>query len=493
MSIEKTLIVSIDLGTSSVKVEIYNEHGEKVMENKKELYEQTISSWINTIKEAAPVEFLRSARCRKIVSAASTSGTIIIVDKHGNPLINPIMYYEKDIEMYNKIKDLSSIKELAELGVDFNPASPIPKILRLMENGLLKNAEWIVPPTTWILYKLLYREGDTWREVEVDYTNALKFGADITKETPDWFKPLFEELNIPLEKMPRIAECGNYIGLAESNFARELGLYGAEIYHGMTDGTASALAGGAFKEGDLSIYGGTTVVPKYVTNTLKKHHAIYYHRHPIKGYLASAATSFTGGFLSWFAEKLLGLTVEDLINYADNIEEINEIPLFMPPGDRSPFNDPQLKASILRLYPWDEPREKIIGKFALSIMLGITFLEYYYIDLFEKLFNKPIKEVKLTGGTVKSKKWNLLRASIYEKPVKIYSGEIGVGIVIPALLKSKIFKSIEEIESTLVIPRESINPDQNLTNILRKDRDMFMARWKVLQKIYSESLSINLL
>ncbi|MEM4528386.1 MAG: FGGY family carbohydrate kinase [Desulfurococcaceae archaeon] len=489
---QEALIIGIDLGTSGVKVEVYDEHGRLLFENRAGFSKQTVDSWIIAMKQAMPIEFLRTTRKRKIVSADSTSGTILIVDEYGKPIVNPIMYYEKEVEYYNRIKNLRSIKELAELGVDVTPTSPIPKIMRIMESGLLKNAKWIISPTTWILYRLVYKEDRKWVDLEMDYTNALKFGADITKETPRWYEPLFEETGIPLDKMPKITECGNYIGFAESDLARELGLDGAEVYQGMTDGNAAALAGGALKEGDLSIYGGTTVVPKYVISVMKKHPAIYYHRHPIKGYMASAATSFAGGFLSWFTEKLLGLSVGDAIKYVDYVDNMSDIPLFMPPGDRSPFNDPSLKAAIMRLYPWDEPREKIVGKLVLSILVGITFLEYSYVDLFEKLFNNVIKEVRLTGGTVKSKKWNSLRAAIYERPVKIYSERIGIGAVIPALLKSKLFRNLDEIESTFLIPHEVIYPDPNLSDVFRRDRDLFITRWRGLQKIYGESVPTSL-
>ncbi|MEM1828064.1 MAG: hypothetical protein QXP02_01375, partial [Desulfurococcaceae archaeon] len=92
----------------------------------------------------------------------------------------------------------------------------------------------------------------------------------------------------------------------------------------------------------------------------------------------------------------------------------------------------------------------------------------------------------------KSKKWNSLRAAIYERPVKIYSERIGIGAVIPALLKSKLFRNLDEIESTFLIPHEVIYPDPNLSDVFRRDRDLFITRWRGLQKIYGESVPTSL-
>ncbi|MEM4020689.1 MAG: hypothetical protein QXI83_01640, partial [Desulfurococcaceae archaeon] len=68
---QEALIIGIDLGTSGVKVEVYDEHGRLLFENRAGFSEQTVNSWIIAMKQAMPVEFLRTTRKRKIVSADS--------------------------------------------------------------------------------------------------------------------------------------------------------------------------------------------------------------------------------------------------------------------------------------------------------------------------------------------------------------------------------------------------------------------------------------
>ncbi|RLG85543.1 MAG: xylulose kinase, partial [Thermoprotei archaeon] len=279
------LLVGIDLGTSSVKVEVYGSDGKLMKSGSAPITRQDTGEWLEALRRATPVDLLKSWSGDKIVSVDSTSGSFVIVDRFGQPLHPPVMYYEKAVDEYEKIKGLPSVRKLAEKGISITPGSPHPKLLRIagVNPGILEKARWIVPPATWLLYRLMVPEGSEWRDVAVDYSNALKFGADITLSTPRWFEPLYEELGLPLEKMPRIVECGDYAGDAESRLAEELGLRGARLHHGMTDGNAAALASGALKPGDMSIYTGSTTVPKFVAEEMRLNPAIYYHRHPVKG------------------------------------------------------------------------------------------------------------------------------------------------------------------------------------------------------------------
>lgn len=55
-----------------------------------------------------------------------------------------------------------------------------------------------------------------------------------------------------------------------------MGLKGTRLYQGLTDGNA-AIAGDAVDIGDVSIYTGSTAVPKAVVSEVVEHPALYYH------------------------------------------------------------------------------------------------------------------------------------------------------------------------------------------------------------------------
>jgi sugar (pentulose or hexulose) kinase len=479
------VLIGIDLGTTGVRAEAYNLKGEVLMSKKSSIAKQTVEQWLNALIEAVPSGIIENyAPSEKIVTADSTSGTVLLVDKYGAPLFPPLMYYESAVKENEELKNRNSAEELARKGVSISSTSPLPKIMHAMRGDpdKFRKVRWILPPTSWLLYKLHFKEGEKWEDTAVDWTNALKLGEDITSATPSWFTPIFEDSGVSAELLPSITECGSFIGEARSDLAERMGLKGAKLFHGMTDGNASAIATGCIEPGDFGLGCGTTTVPKYVCEELKPHPAIYYHKHPLRGYLAGAAP-VTGGMLDWFSEKVFGTSIEEAFSYTEQTEPGKEY-LYFPQGDRSPFDDPLSGAALIGLWPEDKSREEILGKVFRSIMVGITFLEYYYISLFENLFNAQIPEVKLTGGGTRSYLWNRIRASIYERPVRIMKEQVVVGALIPVALKLKLYKDAEEAANILLKTTSEIRPDTELTLKYKSSRDLFMQRWKNIREIY---------
>ncbi|MEM2739875.1 MAG: FGGY-family carbohydrate kinase [Candidatus Bathyarchaeia archaeon] len=476
------LLISIDLGTTGVRVEAYSSEGSMKAYGSARIKAQDTVGWIDALKEAMPN--VRESTEEKAVVVDSTSGSFIVVDRYGEPLLPPSMYYEKAVEEYDEIGSKPSAIEIGRRGIAISATSPLPRIVRLMkrEPGKFRIARWILPPTTWLTYRLIIPEGSVWEDLEIDHTNALKFGEDITVDPPCWFEPLFDEAGVGLDLMPRIVGCGDYAGVARSRLADELGLYGAKVYHGMTDGNASALASGCISPGDFSIGCGSTTVPKYVTRTMRIHPALYYHKHPVEGYLAGAAP-VTGGFVDWFIEKILGLDVGEAYRLAELSDAGSEY-LFFPQGDRSPFDDPKLAASILGLWPTSEAREVVVGRIVRSMLVSIAFLEYFYIDLMEKLFDSTISEVRITGGGSRSGFWNRIRASVYEKRVRVMEEKVCVGALIPVVLKVGLCETSEEAMKRFLRVVGIVDPDPMLTGVYRAGRDRFYELWVKLKDLY---------
>lgn len=477
-------LIGIDLGTTGVRVGVYNIRGEVLATGKSSIHAQNVESWVDALMEATPSGLLRSFKPEeKIVTVDSTSGTALLVDKHGFPVYLPLMYYETAPDEFNELVKYDSVHELTKRGVKISPTSPLPKIMRIMctSPSSFGKVKWILPPTSWLLYRLHFKEGDIWRDVAVDWTNALKFGEDISGGEPCWFTAIFKDANVPVDLLPLIVPCGEFLGLAESKLAERLGLKGAKLYQGMTDGNASALATGCLEPGDFGLGCGTTTVPKFVCEELKPHPALYYHKHPIRGFLAGAAP-VTGAMLEWVAEKVFGISIDEAFSLATNVKPGEEEYFYFPQGDRSPFNDPILGASLLKLWPDHKTKEEVRGKIFRSMLLGITFFEYLYIQLFEKTFKTSIEDVKLTGGGARNRMWNAIRAAVYERTVKVMEERAGIGALIPVVLKLNLFKDASEASSMLLKVTDVVNPDEELASKYRLGRDLFIHRWKKIRE-----------
>lgn len=141
-------------------------------------------------------------------------------------------------------------------------------------------------------------------------------------------------------------------------------------------------------------------------------------------------------------------------------------------------------ASLLGLWPEDLHRDVVRGRIFRSAMVGIAFLEYYYISLFEELFGGRIEEVKLAGGATRNQSWNRLRASVYERPVKILEKHVAVGALIPVALKLGLYRDPDEATEKLLRVVGRAEPDAELGAKYRERRDPFMDRWRILQGAY---------
>ncbi len=482
-------LIGIELGTSGLRVAVYDINGTILTAKETEIKEQTTNKWIDALIKIFPIEMLKEIPAdKKILTVDSTSGTMILVDKYGEPLFSPLMYYKKaKKETVAQLYESESIKELINGGSKIATTSPLPKIIELKQENpqTFLNINWIVPSTTWLLYTLYMKENKEWSEIQTDWTNSMKLGADITKSRPEWITSIFEDAKISSDLLPEIVPPGTPMGAAESELAEKLGISNAIICQGMTDGTAGSLTMGLLHPNDTGINVGSTTVPKIVVEKedLPIHPAIYYHRHPIKGYLAGAATGAAGTFFSWFIEKIIGLPLQEAIPLAEKHANPEDECIFFPQGDRSPFDDPQMGAAFLDIWPKDKTPQEARGDIIRGLITGMTLMESTYISIFEELF-QPISEVKVIGKSTKWPFWNKLRASLYEKPVKIVKETTPhIGALMPALLKLKLYKSPSDLEK-LIRYKTTINPDPKLVELYKEKKQRFYAQWQTLRKVY---------
>lgn len=483
--VRETHLIGIDLGTSGVRITAYDTDGAVVGSDEAPLKEHSRGNWEEALKKVAP----ELPKGNKICSVDSTSGTIILTDASGEMIFPPKMYYESAPEKAEKVDEFASAREIRGKGVSISATSPLPKILRLKEEepGKFEEVKWILSPTTWLLYRLKYGEGKRWRNLETDWTNALKLGADITKRKPDWFEPLFHEAGIDLDLLPEVKKPGTPMGSAEGELAEKLGLEGAELYQGLTDGNSSALAMGCLEPGDYGISCGSTSVPKFVSEDIRPHEALYYHKHPIEGYIAGAAFE-TGTILKWICEKVLGVSQERGLELAREVrgEEYG----FFPQGDRSPFFDSRMGNTLVGIWPDQSLSEKEArGRLVRSIAAGIAMEEYIYIPLLEDLFTTTIDRVNLLGGGVPSKEdpfswWNELRASIWNRRVVKMKPRTTVGSLIPAALSASLFSDVSEASKNLLKEEGEIKGDRRMTDSYKGRRDEFFDLWKEIKTLY---------
>lgn len=477
-------LVGVLLDTSSVRVAVYDLQGNLLESHTASIAEQTTSAWERALRTATP-ELADAAIC----SVASTSGTALLVDEYGEPVFPPQMYYESAPEQARKLRDSVEGVGDDELEIVCSPTAPLPKVVQLKDQHptRFEKVEWILSPTTWLLYRLRYGNSQRWRGVETDWTNALKFGADIRPSLPTWYDGLFEAAGISPSLFPAIRPPGSFIAVANSEFAGRIGFDGSRLFQGVTDGAASVLATGCLEAGDFSVTFGDTSVIKFVSESIKHHDSLYYHRHPIDGYVPG--TSFdSGSALRWFSEHILDVPVERGLEVARSVPAGEETQVYLP-GDRGLFRDPDIGLSILGLdYDQSLSTDQVQGRLSRGLALGIVLAEWGYLSLIEDHFDTHIQDIRVmnTGGSNLGSYewWNQLRASVWERQVTEMEARTTAGLLIPATLITSLYDTPTEATEALLRQQSTVDPDPELSEQYEQSKDGFFDRWKQVASVY---------
>lgn len=485
---DEAYLVGIDIGTTDIRITAYGVDGTVLLSGTATIDEPSLTSWERALREAA----VHLPNERIVCSVDGTSGTVVLVDENGEQVFRPRMYHESEPAWGDVLGSLDVAEDLSSKGMSLSATSPLAKILALRDEHptRFRRVEWILNPATWLLYRL--RGSGPWREVETDWTNALKFGADVLGDDPAWFTPLFETVDLSTDVLPRIRPPGTPIGRATSDLAMDAGLGDAELYLGMTDGNASALAAGCLTPGDCSVLCSPTSVVKYVSDRVEPHASLYYHRHPIEGFLAGAAFE-TGVVLEWFCEHVLGVDRERGLELAQNVPAGAEYRTYLQ-GNRSPFFDPRMGLTILDLWADSTTSpERTRGRLVRGIATSIAFAEYTYLPLIEEHFATSIDQIQLvssgaTDGSDPLGWWNVLRASLWDYEVIRREPRTTAGVLIPAALSASIYDDIEAANDSLLRSMGRVPIDEEVRETYAPRRESFRAEWRRVHSLY-ESLS----
>lgn len=337
-------------------------------------------------------------------------------------------------------------------------------------------------------------EGEPWRDLRTDWTNARKFGADVFERVPGWFEPMFEAAGVPTDRLPSVAPPGSPVGPAEAELAESVGLADASLHLGVTDGNASALAMGCLEPGDCGVACGSTSVLKLVTDDCEPREALYYHRHPVEGYLAGAAFE-SGSVVERICDRLLGLPVAKALELAAEAPA-DAVPRFYPPGTRSPFFDAGMAPVVAGLDPGpDRSRSDARGRLARGLVTGVALAEGSYLPTFDDLVDGVERVWLLGGGGVGADDdarrgdgpgayawWDRLRAAVWDRPVVRVAPRTTAGAVLPAAVEAGVYPDAATARDHLVRRDGPVEPVRDPGTYAEARAD-YRERWAAIGRL----------
>jgi xylulokinase len=260
-------LIGIDLGTTAAKCAIYGEDGTCVADATEEMKIRYPRSG----EAEQDAEDFYTVTCRLIRACLETSridrksiaglgidsqmGGIMSVDRS----YRPVTYFDTPLDsrsadenryMHEKCGDLI-LKKNGSLSTFGN------KILYWKKRGEWKNIHAFIQPSAFVAGRLAGLSGG---DAYMDETFLCFSGlADLEKSS--WSEELCRELDVEVEKLPRIVKSTDVIGTTTSAAARDTGLpEGIPIAAGCGDQAAGFVGAGILRSGQIVDVSGTACI-----------------------------------------------------------------------------------------------------------------------------------------------------------------------------------------------------------------------------------------
>jgi sugar (pentulose or hexulose) kinase len=443
--------LGFDLGTQSIRAMAVSETGHVLGQSSQPLtsrrdgprHEQDPEHWWRATVTACR-SLLADLPNQPIRGLAvdGTSGTIVLIDRSGNPLTPGLMYDDARAAGEAQHVDEVGAPLWAALGYRMQPTWALPKLL------------WLLREHHHVIFQArLAHQADFINrrlagcEVASDTSNALKTGYDLICER--WPLDVLEALELPEHLLPPVVRPGTIVGAVCAEAAVQTGIpAGTPIVAGMTDGCAAQISAGALQVGSWNSVLGTTLVLKGVSDSLIRDTAgvVYSHRSPDGNWLPGGASNTGAAVLAqWFPGK--DLDALSVLATERGPVRIIAYPL-VSRGERFPFVAPDAEGFVL-----GDVTE--LDLFA-ALLQGVSFIERLCFDYLE-LLGAPIGgDVSLTGGGARNRHWRQLRADVLGRSVRLPENtEPAFGM---AVLAASPGRRISDVAQNMVRIREVIDP-----------------------------------
>jgi sugar (pentulose or hexulose) kinase len=397
---EGPLFAGVDVGTSGVRVAVIDAADALVafaaapmpqpVRDAKGGVRQDPAIWFATFDaafDALPGSLTRGAVAA--IAVAGTSGTIVGVNAHGEPVAPARMYNEATARDEALMIAAVAPAETAAHGV----TSPLGRAIRLMndEIGLVR-----VLHQADLLAARLHGRFDL-----TDENNALKTGYDpVQRRWPDWIGAA----GMPRSLLPGVVPAGQPVGPLTAEAAARHGLDPAcLVVAGTTDGCASFLATGAGAIGDGVTALGSTLVVKLLAAAplFASEYGVYSHRIG-DDWLVGGASNAGGAAIAqvFDADRIAALSA--------TIDPEGETGLdlypLVSPGERFPVADPDLQ-------PRMGPRPADDALYLKALFEALARIEAEAYARLAALGAPALRSIRSVGGGARDPALSRMRAA----------------------------------------------------------------------------------
>jgi sugar (pentulose or hexulose) kinase len=476
------LILSVDLGTTSIKLAIIDKHGLVVETAMREYELKTLQySYVECGEEtywdafsgglSELLDSIGSQRSAiKVLGISAQGETLFFLDDKGKSLRDAIVWMDnraekESSELRAKFTDEVCYKTTGQ--VQFDPCWPAAKILWVKKNepDIFKKTRTFALIEDWFIYRLtgqMVSEGSLL--CSTVYWNII---------TKKWWPEMLEFLGVTEDRLPKIMEPGQVVSRINAEVADKLGLnHDVVICTGALDQAAAAIGIGNICEGRFSEnIGAALAICAPVSKPLfdpNRKMPLHYFGIP-NMYMLHTFT--TGGMaIKWFRDSFCEMekSVGELSGKSA-YQIMDDEAALVPAGSDGLVALPHLSGSMA---PDVNAKAKGVffgftmkhGKahFTRAIMESVGYIIRRNIEALENAGLK-VSELRSSGGGSKSPLWNQIKADIIGKPlVTIKCPEAAcLGAAILAGTAIGLFDSVEKACESMAEEKARFIPNSN--------------------------------
>lgn len=302
-----------------------------------------------------------------------------------------------------------------------------------------------------------------------------------------WSEAMLAATGLDLSHMPKLYEGPEVTGNLLPEIATLWGMGRVPVVAGAGDNAAGALGVGVVKDGQGMLSLGTSGVifvanASFSPNPARAVHA-FCHALPNVWHQMSVHLS-AASCLDWAAAACGVADVPQLLALAEQAGPAAGDELFLPylSGERTPHNDPHIRAAWLRM-----GNETNTARLAAAVLEGVAFAHADGMDALREA-GSGLSELSVIGGGSRSRHWGQIFASVLGlRLVYLEGGDVG-----PALGGARLaMMGVAGMDAATACPRppvrDIIEPDLALAAKLAPKRQAFQRAYGALRVLQEKA------
>ncbi len=474
--------IGIDLGTSSVKLLLVDEHGRIHRTIAKEYplsfphdgwSEQNPEDWWNAVILGLNelTDGLEPGSVRGIGCGCQMHG-LVMMDENNN-IIRPCILWNdgRTSKETDWLNEEIGREKLSALTANIAFAGfTAPKLLWVKANEPenYSRIRSICLPKDYINFRLTGVHCS-------DYSDASgTLLLDV--EHKCWSEEMCRICDVDQAWLPDLYESYETVGTV--NCAELPFLQGVKVAAGAGDNAAAAIGTDTIEDGRCNISLGTSGTIFIANDTFKvdtnnglhsfAHASGKYH---LMGCMLSAASSN-----KWFMEDILGTADYEAVQKEIRDENLGHNPVFYLPylmGERSPINDASARACFIGMNMATTRADMVQAVFE-----GVAFAIRDSLEVAQSL-GITVERSGLCGGGAKSRLWRRIMCNVLNMKIDIPVTEEGPGYggAMLAMVADGIYSTPAECAHALCSVRETIDPEPALA-------EQYSRRYQIFRKLY---------